>query len=102
MKDRAAIVGVGTTRFGRGLEAAETALAGQAILAALADAGLERREVDGLVCYTLETTHEDVLGGMLGLGDLQFFARTPMGGGGGCATVGLAAMAIASGQAEVV
>jgi acetyl-CoA acetyltransferase len=102
VKDRAAIAGIGTTRFGRGLEDAETALAGQAILAALADAGLSPRDVDGLVSYTLETTHEDEIAAMLGLGELGFCARAPFGGGGGCAAVGLAAMAIAAGQAEVV
>jgi acetyl-CoA acetyltransferase len=102
MKDRAAIAGIGATRFGRGLPEPETALAAQAILAALDDAGLAPGDVDGLSCYTLETTHEDVLAATLGLGDLGFFARAPFGGGGGCAAVGLAAMAIAAGQAEVV
>ena len=102
MQDAAAIVGIGTTRFGRGLEDEESALAGQAILAALADAGIAPGEVDGLSSYTLETTNEDVIAGMLGMGDIRFFARSPFGGGGGCGTVMLAAMAIATGQADVV
>lgn len=102
MQDAAAIVGIGTTRFGRGLEEEEAALAGQVILAALADAGIAPAEVDGLVSYTLETTNEDIVASMLGLGDIRFFARSPFGGGGGCGTVMLAAMAIATGQADVV
>jgi acetyl-CoA acetyltransferase len=102
MKDAAAIVGIGTTRFGRGLAEEESELAGQAILAALADAGIAPGEVDGLACYTLETSNEDIVASMLGLGDVRFFARSPFGGGGGCGTVMLAAMAIATGQADVV
>jgi acetyl-CoA acetyltransferase len=93
---------VGTTRYGRGLEEDEASLAGAAILAALDDAGLSPRDVDGLVSYTLETTGEDAVADMLGMGDLRFFARVPFGGGGGCGTVALAAMAIATGQADVV
>lgn len=102
LKDEAAIVGIGTTRFGRGLEASEAELAGEAILAALVDAGISPAEVDGLVSYTLETTNEDIVASMLGMGDVRFFARSPFGGGGGCGTVMLAAMAIATGQADVV
>ena len=102
LKDMAAIVGIGTTRFGRGLEQSEAELAGEAILAALADAGIAPAEVDGLVSYTLETTNEDIVASMLGLGDVRFFARSPFGGGGGCGTVMFAAMAIAVGQADVV
>jgi acetyl-CoA acetyltransferase len=102
MKDAAAIVGIGTTRYGRGLAEEESELAGQAILAALADAGIAPGEVDGLSSYTLETTNEDVVAAMLGLGDVRFFARSPFGGGGGCGTVMYAAMAIATGQADVV
>ena len=68
LKDEAAIVGIGTTRFGRGLEASETELAGEAILAALVDAGISPAEVDGLVSYTLEITNEDIVASMLGMG----------------------------------
>jgi acetyl-CoA acetyltransferase len=44
----AAIVGIGTSAFGRGLAESQLALAAQAFKSALADAGLERSDVDGL------------------------------------------------------
>jgi acetyl-CoA acetyltransferase len=44
----AAIVGIGTSAFGRGLPDSQLRLSATAFKAALADAGLERGEVDGL------------------------------------------------------
>jgi len=44
----AAIVGIGTSKFGRALPESQLALAAIAFKAALADAGLERADVDGL------------------------------------------------------
>ena len=44
----AAIVGIGASRFGRGLPESQLALAAVAFKAALADAGLERSDIDGL------------------------------------------------------
>ena len=44
----AAIVGIGTSRFGRSLPESQLALAATAFKNALADAGLERADVDGL------------------------------------------------------
>ena len=44
----AAIVGIGTSRFGRGLPESQLKLAAIAFKNALADAGLERSDVDGL------------------------------------------------------
>jgi acetyl-CoA acetyltransferase len=44
----AAIVGIGTSRFGRSLPESQLALAATAFKAALADAGLKRSDIDGL------------------------------------------------------
>jgi acetyl-CoA acetyltransferase len=100
--DRAAIVGIGTTTFARTLPQSEEELAIRAIQSALDDAGLSASDVDGLVSFTTESTSEDRLALDLGMRDLGFLARVPHGGGAGCATVGLGAMAIAAGQADVV
>jgi len=100
-KDAAAIVGIGETRFARQLEASETRLALEAILAALDDAGIEPREVDGLASYTLETSDEVEIARSLGTGDVTFFGQVGYGGGAGPATVGHLAMAIAAGQCRV-
>jgi acetyl-CoA acetyltransferase len=100
--DRAAIVGIGQTAFGFDLDRTEVDLAGEAIVAACDDAGLSVAAIDGLVRYDVENVRElDVLYG-LGVPDLRFFVGTASGGGGLASTVGLAAHAVAAGQADVV
>jgi acetyl-CoA acetyltransferase len=101
VKDAAAIVGIGETRFARMLDEPETVLAGRAILAALEDAGIAPAEVDGLASYTLEASDEVEVARNLGFGDVSFFSQVGYGGGAGPATVGHLAMAIAAGQCRV-
>ena len=48
LANRAAIAGIGTSRFGRGLPESQLQLAAAAFKAALADSGLNRDDVDGL------------------------------------------------------
>ena len=102
LKDRSAIVGIGQTNFGKGMPQSEEELGAMAIMAALNDAGIKPSEVDGLCSYTTQTAEEEEIARASGFGDLRFFARVPAGGGGGCSTIGLGAMAIATGQADVV
>ncbi len=102
MKRRAAIVGMGQTAFAKDIGRPERTIALEAIAAALADAGLTPRDVDGLVRFDLESTTEVEIARNLGIENLRFFASIAYGGGAGCATVALAAMAIATGQASVV
>ncbi|HTY17163.1 MAG TPA: lipid-transfer protein [Myxococcota bacterium] len=101
IRDRAAIVGIGETRFAKQLEASEKRLALEAILAALDDAGIAPAEVDGLASYTLESTDEVEIAKNLGLGDVTFFSQVGWGGGAGPACVGQLALAIAAGQCRV-
>jgi len=101
LKDRAAVVGIAETPFAKHLLPTETELACDVVLAALEDAGIKPSEVDGLASYNMETTAEHELAKNLGLGDVTFFAQTSHGGGGGPGTVGLLAMAIATGQCRV-
>ena len=77
-------------------------LAVEAVGAALADAGLAPEQVDGLVTYTADTNPEMDIARSLGMGELRFFSRIHYGGGAACATVQQAAMAVASGVADVV
>lgn len=100
-QDATAIVGIGQTRFGKGLPDSELELACQAIEAALADAGIAAAEVDALGCYTMEDTPEFELARQLGFGPLHFFTRVPYGGGAGPAAVGQVALAVAAGVAKV-
>ncbi|EOM77501.1 lipid-transfer protein [Rhodococcus rhodnii] len=98
----AAIVGIGATEFSKNSGRSELQLACEAITTALADAGIEPGEVDGLSTYTMETNGEVIVARNCGLGELSFFSRVGYGGGAACATVQQAAMAIATGVAEVV
>jgi acetyl-CoA acetyltransferase len=101
IKDRTAIVGIGQTRFGKGLEASELSLACQAISMAIDDAGLRASEVDGLAMYSMENGREVEVARNVGLGDITYFCEIGYGGGAGCGAVGHAAMAVATGQCEV-
>src|SRR2546430_2283507 len=101
IKDKTAIVGIGQTRFGKGLEDSELSLACQAISAAIDDAGLQPSEVDGLAMFAMESGREVDVARGVGLGDITYFGEVGYGGGAGCGAVGHAAMAVATGQCEV-
>ncbi|MEV6670493.1 lipid-transfer protein [Streptomyces sp. NPDC051162] len=101
LKDSTAIVGIGQTPFARQLPSSEKHLACQAILAALADAGIPPSQVDAFASYTMEETDEVEVAKAIGAGDVTFFSKVGYGGGGSCATVAHLAAAIATGQATV-
>jgi acetyl-CoA acetyltransferase len=98
----AAIAGIGATEFSKDSGRSELRLAAEAVQAALADAGLQPSEVDGLVTFTMDSNAEVAVARELGIGELRFFSQIGYGGGAACATVHQAAMAIAAGTAEVV
>jgi acetyl-CoA acetyltransferase len=102
LQDAAAIVGIGQTEFTKQIDRPESQLACEAVVAALRDAGIAPSEVDGLSSFTMETTDEVTMAKNIGAGDVTYFSQVGYGGGAGCATVGHAAMAIATGQADVV
>jgi acetyl-CoA acetyltransferase len=99
---RAAVVGIGATEFSKDSGRSELRLAVEAVLAALDDAGLEPADVDGMVTFTMDTSPEITVAQASGIGELSFFSRIHYGGGAACATVQQAALAVASGVAEVV
>ncbi|HEX6340647.1 lipid-transfer protein [Umezawaea sp.] len=98
----AAVVGIGATDFSKDSGRSELGLAAEAVRDALADAGLEPSDVDGLVSFTMDTNAEIAVARELGIPELRFFSRVHYGGGAACATVQQAAMAVATGVAEVV
>jgi acetyl-CoA acetyltransferase len=102
LKDRAAIVGIGATEFSKASGRSELRLAVEAISAALDDAGLRPEDVDGMATFTLDNNPEIEVNRTLGGGDLRLFARTHYGGGAACAPLLHAAMAVATGVANVV
>jgi acetyl-CoA acetyltransferase len=98
----AAIVGIGQTEFSKNAGRSETRLAAEAIVAALADAGLGTDDVDGLVSYTIDPVEETELVRALGIPEVGWSSRLPYGGGGSQGVVLNAAAAVASGAAGVV
>lgn len=98
----ASIVGIGQTEFSKSSGRSELQLAVEAIGAALDDAGLTTADVDGLVTYSIDSNDQITVGRNLGVPELRFFASSLFGGGGACATVHLAAMAVATGAASTV
>jgi acetyl-CoA acetyltransferase len=102
LRNRAAIVGIGQTEFSKESGRSELRLACEAAKAALDDAGLSAKDVDGLVTFAMDSTEEAELARNLGIPALTMFSRVPYGGGAACAVVMQAAMAIATGAAEVV
>ncbi len=98
----AAVVGIGATEFSKNSGRSEWRLACESVLAALDDAGLRPEDVDGISLFTMEGNPEIAVARALGIPRLRFFSRVPHGGGGACAPVQQAAMAIAAGMAEVV
>ncbi|RPA60013.1 lipid-transfer protein [Gordonia oryzae] len=99
---QAAIVGIGATEFSKDSGRSELRLAAEAVGAAIADAGLTPADVDGLVTFTMDTNAEIAVARAVGIDEMTYFSRIHYGGGAACATVQQAAMAVATGVAEVV
>jgi acetyl-CoA acetyltransferase len=99
---RAAIAGIGATEFSKDSGRSELQLAVEAVSAALADAGLAPADVDGMVTFTMDSNPEIEVARNLGIPELKLFSRIHYGGGAACATVHQAAMAVATGVADVV
>ncbi|WP_262058786.1 thiolase C-terminal domain-containing protein [Streptomyces sp. STR69] len=106
-----AIVGVGATPYYRRGESADksiTHLAGEAILAACADAGLSVKEIDGFAYYSgAGAGYGDKMESVdfmetLGIPEVRFSASLTNGGGGSAGSIGLARAAIVAGDASVV
>jgi acetyl-CoA acetyltransferase len=105
-RDATAVAGIGETAFyKRGQSHPQTSyeLAGKAILAAVADAGLTLDDVDGITYYAhgggLDSA---VLAQVLGLRQLRWSVSVTGGGGGSAGAVGAAAAAVVAGLASVV
>ena len=103
LRDRAAIVGMGWTPYSKNSGVSTLELALRAISAALADAGMTVGDVDGLVTHSVgDATPAASVGAALGIADPHLLLDLTGGGSMSMATVGAAAMAVATGQAETV
>lgn len=102
LRDQAAVVGIGATEFSKASGRSELKLAVEAVAAAIADAGLELSDVDGLCTYAMDKSPEIEVFRNIGGRELKFFSRIDYGGGAACAPLLQAAMAVHAGVAEVV
>jgi 3-oxoacyl-[acyl-carrier-protein] synthase III len=86
-----AIVGVGYTEISRNSGRSTLRLAAEAATAALADAGLERSDVDGIITYSLNDSDPSMaLATALGIQDPTLMLDWGDGGGNlACGVVGL-------------
>lgn len=97
-----AVVGIGATDFTKASGRTPLQLAVDACQQALDDAGVDARQVNGMVTFSAEMNHEIEVARNLGIPELTHFSMIPHGGGAACGTITQAAMAVASGQSDYV
>ncbi|HCU90712.1 MAG TPA: transporter [Gammaproteobacteria bacterium] len=102
LRDKTAISGVGETTYARESEKSQLALTLEASLRAIADAGLDPKEIDGVIPYSGGGIVAEDFITNFGLPDLRYSAQTPMGGASPVAALQSAAMAVATGVANHV
>jgi acetyl-CoA acetyltransferase len=102
LSGKTAIAGIGATDFSKDSGRSELMLAVQAVQAACDDAGISPTEIDGLVTFTMDTNPEIAVARELGIPELNLFSKIHYGGGAGGGTILQAAMAVATGVADVV
>jgi len=103
-RDRFAIVGIGESEYTKAGAStrSEFALACEAVIAALADAGLSADAVDGLCSYAYERSDPVTLAQTLGFENISYAALYPGGGNAATGIVHHAVTALAAGEADVV
>jgi acetyl-CoA acetyltransferase len=106
LRDKAALVGFGHTRYGRRGELGENGpvpLVIEAVEKACQDAGISPADIDGYASYSGDGVDAGTLAASFGAKNLRFTAMGWGGGGGAmCGTYLYAAMAVATGQANYV
>jgi acetyl-CoA acetyltransferase len=107
LKGKVAIAGLGVTPQGKVYDRTHVGFAVEAVRLALADAGLERRDLDGLLLNPGLAWGNAAMGSFmlqqaLSLRDLRLSAAVSLGGASAAAMVQHAALAIAAGQCSAV
>ena len=87
LKDQAAIVGIGETVYTRDSGRSELSMAVEAAKTAIADAGLEPKDIDGIVKFTADSTPQGELAACLGIPYLRYYGELGPLGGAACGLV---------------
>src|SRR5580704_19485637 len=102
LRDKYAVVGVGETEYMRGSGKTTRALATWAVRNAIADAGLEPADIDGMLSYQSgDSVFAPLVAGDLGI-RLNFYMDVFGGGSSTEALVGIAMGVIAAGMCKTV
>ena len=102
-RSQAAIAGIGCTEFSRDSGVSVFALAGRAIKAAVADAGLQVGDIDGLATFGAnDSVAPNVLAQALGMQSMSWYVDQFYGGSVAMSVLGQAALAVSAGVADCV
>lgn len=102
IKDKTAIIGVGETVYSRNSDKSQLVLTLEAALAAIEDAGLTPKDIDGVIPYALGGVVAEDFITNFAIENLRYSAVIPMGGASAVAALQSAAMAVATGTANNV
>ena len=98
LRDKACVTGVGETTYMRGSTQTAFELQIEASLKAIADAGLDPKQIDGVIPIGIvSATAEDFVDNF-GIPDLRFSAIIPHGGASPVMALQCAAAAVAAGE----
>jgi acetyl-CoA acetyltransferase len=102
-RGQAAIVGIGCTEFSKDSGVGVFTLAARAVKAAVADAGLQVEDVDGLCTFgTNDSIAPNILAQALGIQSLSFYVDQFYGGSVSLSMLGQATLALSAGVADCV
>ncbi|MFT4585082.1 MAG: acetyl-CoA acetyltransferase [Gammaproteobacteria bacterium] len=100
--DKAAVSGVGETAYTRETDRSQLSLTLEAALNATLDAGLDPKDIDGVIPYASGGVVAEDFITNFGIANLRYSAQTPMGGASAVAALQSAMMAVATGVAKHV
>jgi acetyl-CoA acetyltransferase len=102
-RGKAAIAGIGCTEFSRDSGVSSFALAARAIKTAVADAGLDVRDIDGFATFGVnDSISPNVLAQAFGIKSMNYYLDHWLGGSVSLSVLGQAALAVSAGVANCV
>jgi acetyl-CoA acetyltransferase len=102
-RSKAAIAGIGCTEFTKDSGMSTFGLAARAVKAAVADAGLELGDVDGLATFGPgDSVPPNTLAQGLGIDSMRYYVDQYLGGSVSLSILGSAALAVSAGVADCV